>query len=1629
MADNFIHLHLHSQFSNYGMKDAISSVDGIIKRVHELGQRGFALTDHNGCSGLIDTYVHLQKYNKKHNTDLKLVMGSELYYTYDVSIKDKSYSHILFLAKNQTGLENLFKLTTEAHKHYYYKSRIDLDLIKQYSDGLICTSACMGGWLKGDNRESLIPQFKDIFGDDLYFEIHTYQHEDQKRFNEMVADMSVKYDVPLIAACDSHYVYEEDYELHKAFRGRSKDDDEDQYYASNDFFIQSEAQVFDRLYPQFGVDMVETMIENTNKIFDQCNTQIDFNLDVYPKFVKDGDVKPVFLQALRDGYKQKIIGKVTPEFKKQVDERVLHEIDILEQVGYMDYLLITKDLLDACRKRGIPVSNVGRGCSEKGTKVLMSNGMTKNIEDIMVGDMVISHTGRSRIVEDVFSYDIKEPLTKIKVSSNDPMNYTNDHKFLAIKRKECPSYKHDGKSRKYCSNNCKNLCVHQISPTPKWLAVSELEVGDYVFYPKCHIDKKYQLNKIDLRTYLDEYREENGLIFLGNQHFEAVKNKYNPELLVTSDFARFIGYFIGNGWTRKENNWNFGCAFNNKQNKYQEDYISLIQSLFGHGVSQSWNKRNTCVQIHTYSTVFAKVFKKMLGENALTKHIPDFLVHGTIEQRIELLKGLFATDGFVPKTITAKDKINYSSINYELCAQVKFILSTLGIDSYITKRVHKKENWCNEYKTVVKPASYEKFVELFGEWFNCSLDKRTIKGNLILDDFFVSQIDSISSIPKKDTTVYDIQVAIDHSYIGNQTIVHNSVGGCECAYLLDIVGLDAIKNNLYFERFANPNRVSPADIDNDCSQVRRAEVIEYLKEKYKYVYQCRTFSYMKAAGALKEAARCLGIDKDVADVYSKKIKGVSFDDDEDFYDDELEHAKLEHVNDHKYPELFSLAKQLVGIMTGFGKHASAVIVSNQDITKYCSLEMQKDSKTKEATYVASTNFKHLESMGFLKEDILGLRTLDVIDDCVSIAGVKDTLDLINLPWNDEKTLELLRKGDTLGVFQMKSYGMTQVLKDIAPKSFVDLISVVALYRPACILGGTLQEFIDRRNGKPFEYLDPRLKDVLSETYGIMLYQEDIMKVVQVIGGYSMAEADTVRRAIGKKDHDLMQQITGEFIERAKSTGTDPEVAQQILDMIVAAGSYSFNHCISGDTVLYRDKGRHKPLTVAEMYKTMHDNDWAKKNGHTALRGKYRRNGYGKSLSMVDDRIKINDIVDIYYKGKNDVYLVETENGSFVKATMKHKFPTPDGIKLLSELQVGDLLYTKGDSIQDDHGYFINVDKIKSITYVGVEDVYDVEMAHPNHTFVVNNGLVVCNSHSQSYGYMAYITAYLKAHYPLEFYVATINSEDGNQEKILPYIQEIKRKGIEILPPDLRYSEREWTVQGNSIRVGLSYIRGINKIEKPQEYTIDAIFSKYTKLQLEGLVGSGALDFLGDTNELMALIPEYKSYDGDRKNALAKIDEWKAKLLEHEKLMSQEFSTATLKQQQSMEKKKVSIENKIQEWTNKYNSIVLIESPNLTSKVPVDSLRYKYLGCSFEDPLKGYNTNLANGRDVKAIICSKFERRTTKAGKPMANILDHNGNRYVMWSNYLVELECGKGYYIQVYGDTIRKVKPLELKQE
>lgn len=608
---------------------------------------------------------------------------------------------------------------------------------------------------------------------------------------------------------------------------------------------------------------------------------------------------------------------------------------------------------------------------------------------------------------------------------------------------------------------------------------------------------------------------------------------------------------------------------------------------------------------------------------------------------------------------------------------------------------------------------------------------------------------------------------------------------------------------------------------------------------------------MKAKGALQRAGKSLGYDHLYINDLSKKLDKFDVDDDTEYTDKELQYEILNTLNGIADGELLDLAKEFVGIIQSFGTHASCVIVSNQDIRKFCSIERQGNKDG--AIYVASCNFKHLESMGLLKEDILGLKTLDVIHECLSY--LDDPPNVSKLPWEDKDTVELLRKGDTLGVFQMKSAGMVRTLRQVRPTGFRDLISVVALYRPACILTGILDEYIKRKNGEPYEFLDERLKEPLGETYGLMVFQEQVMATVQAIAGYSMSESDTVRRAVGKKDHELMATITKEFVERAIANGTKKEVAEEILTQIIASASYSFN---------------------------------------------------------------------------------------------------------------------KG--------------------------------------------------HSQAYGYMAWVTAYLKAHYPIEFFVATINSEHGNQEKIIPFIQEIQRKSISILPPCLKASEEKWTIENGSIRVGLNYIKGIGKIEKPKEYTIDCIFKTYNKNVLVSLIKAGALDFLDkDRAKLYSMVEQYKNSYNEEKRCMERIEHFTQELEELRQLYR---NSTTDKEKASITKKAATTQKRIESWRQKLQAIEYVSTESV--EYPTQDYEYEVLGIRFDNPLKDYHTAYANGFDIIAAIVHKFEKRIDKNGREMAFVTTHTGKRYVMFASNYVELQQGVGYYLQIYNnDKIGKTKELQ----
>lgn len=365
-------------------------------------------------------------------------------------------------------------------------------------------------------------------------------------------------------------------------------------------------------------------------------------------------------------------------------------------------------------------------------------------------------------------------------------------------------------------------------------------------------------------------------------------------------------------------------------------------------------------------------------------------------------------------------------------------------------------------------------------------------------------------------------------------IGRGSVGGCLVAFLMDITRIDPIKYNLVFERFAHDKRVSLPDIDLDMPNSRRQDCIKYLEDKYGEVFHVRTFGTMKEKAAIQRAARAIGYNADEVRGISKAYSGIADVDD---------------------PELKELAEDYLGIIQNYGCHASAIMLFPSDANQWCAIEKQGED------YVAAYEYHDLEAMGLLKEDCLGIKTLDALDNCVKsvkeLEGVD--IDLDNLPDTDDKTFAMLCKGDVKGCFQIESGGMIKLLLDMKPQNIFDLVPLVALYRPSTIQSGMLDSFVNRRAGtEKTKYIDPALESVLGETYGVMLYQEQTMQIVQKMAGYDLGVADMFRRAIGRKIPSEMAELIPKFVKDGEALGRDPKIMQKLAEWLTNAASYQFN---------------------------------------------------------------------------------------------------------------------------------------------------------------------------------------------------------------------------------------------------------------------------------------------------------------------------------------------------------------------------------------------------------------------------------------------------------------------------------------
>ena len=384
-----------------------------------------------------------------------------------------------------------------------------------------------------------------------------------------------------------------------------------------------------------------------------------------------------------------------------------------------------------------------------------------------------------------------------------------------------------------------------------------------------------------------------------------------------------------------------------------------------------------------------------------------------------------------------------------------------------------------------------------------------------------------------------------------------SAAGSLVAYCLRITDVDPLEFDLIFERFLNPERVSLPDIDIDFCERRRGEVIEYVTRKYgrENVAQIITFGTMKARAVIRDVGRTLGMSYADVDRVAKQIP-ATLDITLDRAVDESPALKEMWQRDERVKELIDVSKRLEGVTRHASVHAAGVVIAPRPITEFAPLyKSQKDEITTQWA------MKEIERVGLLKMDFLGLSTLTLLDDAVKHIRATTGIDvnLAQLPLDDAKTYQLFSEGQTLGIFQFESSGMRETLRKAKPQRFDDLIALNALYRPGPLRGGVIDDFIARKHGKvDIAYEVPQLEPILDETYGVIAYQEQVMRIANDLAGFTLGEADLLRKAMGKKDASVMEAQRDRFVKGATVRGVAPNRAVTIFNLIEHFAGYGFN---------------------------------------------------------------------------------------------------------------------------------------------------------------------------------------------------------------------------------------------------------------------------------------------------------------------------------------------------------------------------------------------------------------------------------------------------------------------------------------
>jgi DNA polymerase III alpha subunit len=1232
---DFVHLHSHTDFS---LLDGAIKIKPLAKRAQEIGARAVAITDHGNMFGALSFY-NTMKYS-----GIKPIIGIEAYLSKsrmtdrgDTTTGERGRNHIILLAKNLQGYQNLIKLTSFSYTEgFYYKPCIDKEFLAQHAEGLVCLSACLSGVPssllltdKFDEAARRALEFEDMFGKgNYYLEIQNHQLEEEVgTVIPGMRELSKKTGIPLVATNDCHYLMKEDWRAHDIHvcigAGKVHTETRRVKYQPEQFFFRTPQE----MWMLFGKEMPEALL-NTVAIAEMCDLELPFGQNHLPVYrVPEGfTTDTYFAKVAQDGLEERWAAiKNKSDRKFDYDDyraRLEREIQVITNMGFPGYFLIVWDFIKYARTSNIPVGP-GRGCLEGSVPIVMEDGTTKPISQVKIGDKVRSHTGRSLNVSYLHRYPANETLVKLKCfyGESSGVTLTKDHKILAERGVRPKKWLRD------LADSTREATRQWEAPTGnlEWLPAGELTAGDWVFVPTPKVEVSAP-EKIDLAEtvahptiridehYIEESRptnksftyslrdvnrltgvSRNSIRLIAQNHILLKANPRHDKALTrvkdyvetqfsniddwrqwvsqqahtTTRIARFIhpdsrfyrilGRWIADGWLRADSDLVFGLCFHSDDKSGLDEAVNFFESIgLEPHVRDAANGRKL-TQLVVRSRALVAYWRTIFPDyqsTPETKHIPAFVLKLPVENVLDVLAGYWSGDGHVGNS--QHSKFTATTVSRTLADQVRFLAWRCGIPASLRKDIRKDERFEVQPSFCITIAKDERLAERLGAHPKAmQYVWRSIEDGILLR---IREIEEVSGI----TEVFDLTVDEDHTYQTSSFAVHNSAAGSLVAYTMRITDIDPLQYELLFERFLNPERVSMPDIDIDFCVHGRQKVIDYVADYYgrDHVSQIATFGTMASKAAIKDVGRALDVPysdvEKIAKMIPPPVRGRNISISQAIQD--VPELKKAIDTEPRIKELIEIALRLEGCSRHTSVHAAGVVISPRPL--YELVPISKTSRDEITTQYPMTD---LEKTGMLKMDFLALTTLTIIEDCLKSiereTGAK--VDLANIPLDDKASLQIFCDGKCDAIFQFESDGMKDLCRRLKPEGLEDLSALNALYRPGPIDSGMVDDFIDRRHGKKkVRYDFPDLKDVLGNTMGVIVYQEQIMAVFQRLAGYSLGEADLVRRAMGKKKREELDKHKEKFTKQAMAKGYEKEKLDKLWQSMEGFADYAFNRAHS-----------------------------------------------------------------------------------------------------------------------------------------------------------------------------------------------------------------------------------------------------------------------------------------------------------------------------------------------------------------------------------------------------------------------------------------------------------------------------------